>query len=166
MMQKLPRKNTMKLPTEESFFFNKLCRFCAYQERSEKEVRFKLVLLGCPENWSDGIVENLKFHGFLNEERFVKAFVSGKQNLKSWGKEKILQKLIEKGISRSMAIQSLNALDKSEYEHRLKNLIEKKYKLLANQGKDQPIMRLIKYGLSKGYSFADVSEMIKELGIK
>jgi len=157
----LPHNNSMKKPIDELFFLNKLSRFCAYQERSEKEVRNKLNLLQCPENWQLTVVESLKQSDFLNEDRFIKAFVEGKQNMKSWGKQKIFHKLLEKGISKSTAENALSHLETVKYRNTLEKLLEKKWKLLNT--KDMAMSKLIRFALGKGYSFEDIQSVINKL---
>ncbi len=162
----MPHNNSMKKPIDELFFLNKLCRFCAYQERSEKEVRNKLKLLECPIDWQEDVVNALKANGFLNEERFIKAFAAGKQNMKSWGKQKILFKLLEKGISRTIAENAVQDLQQDDYLNTLKTLMVKKWQQLERQRKDLPKSRLIRFVLGKGYSYEDILITMNKLGIK
>jgi regulatory protein len=67
--------------------------FCAYQERSQQEVRDKLYEWGL---WPDAVeqsISRLIEGNFLNEDRFAKAYTKGKFNQKAWGKIKIKQGL-------------------------------------------------------------------------
>ena len=52
----------------------KIFRYCAYQERSHKEVKTKLYGYGLYASQVDEIISQLITDGFLNEERFAKAF--------------------------------------------------------------------------------------------
>ena len=52
----------------------KIQRYCAYQERSHLEVRNKLYGYGLFRNEVDEILVGLLTDGYLNEERFAKAF--------------------------------------------------------------------------------------------
>ena len=67
--------------------------YCNYQERSHKEVRNKLYELGCNTDEVNAHLSDLIEKGVLNEERYAKAIVRGKFNLKQWGRVKILQLL-------------------------------------------------------------------------
>ena len=64
-------------------------RFCAYQERSPNEIRLKLGRKGLHEGQIEAVIEHLTSHNFLNEQRFVEAYVQGKFKIKGWGKQKI-----------------------------------------------------------------------------
>ena len=72
--------------------------FCVYQERSQKEVRYKLVEWGMRGDELEEIITDLIINNFLNEERFAKHYASGKFNIKHWGRIKIKQGLKLKGV--------------------------------------------------------------------
>jgi hypothetical protein len=56
----------------------KIQNYCAYQERSHQEVKNKLFEYGLYSNDVDELLSQLITDGFLNEERFAKAFAGGK----------------------------------------------------------------------------------------
>ena len=87
--------------------------YCAYQERSQYEVRGKLISLGIYHQELEQIILNLLETNFLNEERFANAYARGKMRMKSWGKNKIKQGLKFKQVSPPLikkALQNLNIL--------------------------------------------------------
>ena len=67
--------------------------YCSYQERSQQEVRDELYEWGQPANVVENIISELITGNFLNEERFAKAYATGKFRQKGWGKVKIKQAL-------------------------------------------------------------------------
>ena len=67
--------------------------WCAYQERAQQEVRNKLYEYGLHQNEVEELITELIVTNFLNEERFAMAYVSGKVNIKKWGRIKIKQGL-------------------------------------------------------------------------
>jgi regulatory protein len=77
-------------PTEAK---GKIQRYCAYQERSHQEVRNKLYSFGLYSDEVDNLLTDLITDGFLNEERFAKAFAGGKFRMKKWGRIKIVNAL-------------------------------------------------------------------------
>ena len=72
--------------------------YCAYQERSHRQVRNKLFTYGLYSSEVESIISDLISSGFLNEERFAKAYAGGKFRMKSWGRAKIEYQL--KGIDK------------------------------------------------------------------
>lgn len=155
----------MKKPADEAYFFHKLARYCAYQERSQREVLTKLAQLECPTEWRQRIVDHLQSHNFLNEKRFVEAYVSGKQSLKAWGKVKIKQKLLEKGIDKEAANQVIGQLDNEKYLSQLQTILIKKHEVLARQKKDNIRRRLVQFALQKGYTYLEIDTVLKQLNL-
>ena len=80
----------------------------------------------------DTIVVHLLQHNFLNEERFAKAFVSGKFRIKKWGKQRITIELKQKDISKSIITSALKTINDVTYLNTFHALAEKK----ANSIKD------------------------------
>lgn len=61
-------------------------KYCAYQERCHSEVRSRLLEWKIYGDDLEEIIVALIEENFLNEERFAKAYVSGKFNMNHWGK--------------------------------------------------------------------------------
>ena len=70
-------------------FQKKIEFYCAYQERSHKEVTEKLFKMGLKKNTIDEILSNLIQNNFINEARFASSYTSGKFRIKLWGKKRI-----------------------------------------------------------------------------
>lgn len=66
----------------------KLANFCAYQERSQQEVREKLLKMGISADDTEDVIAFLIAENFLNEERFAIAYAGGKFRVKHWGNSK------------------------------------------------------------------------------
>jgi regulatory protein len=86
-------------------------RFCAYQERSPFEIKVKLRRKGATEIQVETIIQHLVAKNFLNEARFVEAYVQGKSSIKRWGAQRIKSGLIAHHISESIIDHSLPYLN-------------------------------------------------------
>ena len=64
----------------------RLERYCAYQERSHRQVREKLREMRMIPLAIDEVIVHLIKHDFLNEERFARSYARGKFRLKKWGR--------------------------------------------------------------------------------
>lgn len=124
---------------------------CAYQERSQQEVRDKLYDMGLHKEDVENIITELIGENFLNEERFAIAFARGKFRIKQWGKVKIKQHLKQKRVSDYCIKKALALIDADEYEKTIKHLIEKKDR--ESKEKDAYIKRqkTIRYLISRGF---------------
>ncbi|MBA3649590.1 MAG: RecX family transcriptional regulator [Chitinophagales bacterium] len=101
-------------------------KYCAYQERSHQEVRHKLLELGERGNELENSITILIEEGFLDEERFARAFARGKFRMKNWGRNKIVNELKRRAISGYCINKAMTELNKDEYEATLRKLAEKK----------------------------------------
>lgn len=141
----------------------KLKSYCAYQERCEFEIVSKLRLLGINEVDTEHIVEELKQQNYLNNTRYTEAFVSGKHNIKGWGKVKIKLALKAKQISEELILKTIQNIDTDDYLNRLKEIAEKKWKLL-HQKKDRITRKkLFTFLFRKGFESDNISRVIEEM---
>jgi len=108
----------------------KIQSFCAYQERSHKEVRDKLYSFGLFKDEVDQLCTELIRDNYLNEERFAQAFASGKFRIKKWGWLKIEMQLKQKGISGHCLKQARKEIQDEEYFQVLTELAKAKGKLV------------------------------------
>jgi regulatory protein len=137
--------------------------WCAYQERSAYETRLKLKTYGLNAESVDLVIAELISTNFLNEERFAKAFVSGKVNIKHWGVQKIKQALKRHQVSDYSVQKALAAVDGNQYEKELYKLLSKKLATLKNDSLLQKKQKLFRFGFSKGYETHHIEKSINEL---
>ena len=76
-----------------NMFIQKAQRFCVFQERSIYQTEQKLRTWGANEKTISKVLEHLKDNDFLNQNRFIESFVSGKLKYNKWGKIKIIVEL-------------------------------------------------------------------------
>jgi len=129
----------------------KIERYCAYQERSHLEVRNKLYTFGLYRNDADEILSNLVTDGFLNEERFARAFAGGKFRMKKWGRVKIVHALEGKGVSRNCIRIALKEIHDDDYTRTLRALLAEKMRSLDAGNVYVRRDQLSKFVIRKGY---------------
>ena len=134
--------------------------YCAYQERSQHEVRNKLYEWGLHERDVEEIISELIQENFLNEERFALAYTLGKFRIKGWGKNKIRQGLKLKRVPDKMIIKALKAIDPDDYMAKLKILIEKKSALVKERDPYKLRFLLSRYAAQKGYEQELIGEVM------
>ena len=139
----------------------KLEKYCAYQERSHKQVFDKCRSYGLSESDSNEILVELIQSNFLNEERFVEAYVKGQFKIKSWGKQKISQGLKLAGINQKLISLSIQEIKFEDYIKTIQRLAEKKLKTLKEGTDFEKKIKVQRYLLSKGYKYDEISEALK-----
>ena len=129
----------------------KIQRYCVYQERSHQEVRNKLYEYGLHRTDVDEIITALITDGFLNEERFARAFAGGKFRMKKWGRIKITHALESRGVSGNCILIGLREIDAEAYMATLRELLKEKSGLLGEDNIYAHRHRLSRYAIQKGF---------------
>jgi regulatory protein len=125
--------------------------FCVYQERSQKEVRYKLVEWGMRGDELEEIITELIINNFLNEERFAKSYASGKFNIKHWGRVKIKQGLKLKGVPDKILQKAIYSIDDDDYLLTIEKLAVKKAESLGENDPFKRKNKLMSYLQAKGF---------------
>jgi len=107
--------------------------YCAYQERSHREVKDKLYGFGLNTKEVDQILSTLIEENYLNEERFAIQFAGGHFRTKKWGRVKITHALKQKQVSPYCIKKALKQIDEDEYLKTLQKLFEEKLKTLKSE---------------------------------
>lgn len=136
--------------------------FCAYQERAQQEIRNKLYEWGLHQEDTENIISELISTNFLNEERFAASYVSGKFNIKKWGKLKIKQGLKLKRVPEKMIIKALAKIDYDDYLQTLLGIAEKKLSSITEKDKYKRKNKLITYLMGRGFEINVISEVLKD----
>ena len=141
----------------------KMESYCAYQERSHYEVKEKLYSFGLYSSDVNSILSYLIENNFLNETRFAEAYVSGKFNIKHWGKNKIKHGLKLKQVSEFNIKHGLKQIDEDKYYTVLTELAVKKNKLIKEKNKLKRRFKLQSYLMSKGFESSLIGDVLKNL---
>ena len=129
----------------------KAARFCAYQERSQQEVRDKLYEYGLHNNEVEELLSELIVEGFINEERFARAYVRGKFKMKKWGRNKILQGLKRHRVSEYCIKKGWEEIDHTEYRVTMIKLLEQKAESLENVQPAHKKAKIANFLVQRGY---------------
>jgi regulatory protein len=107
---------------------------------------------------AEKVIEILVAEKYIDELRYASAFARDKSSISGWGETKIRYMLSSKGVPREVIDKALEEIDESKAMTRLEKLMENKYRSL----KDDPQCRLkmLRFGLGRGYGYDEVSEVL------
>ena len=142
----------------------KIAAFCAYQERTQKEVAQKLRTYGLDEDEAGEIIIRLGREKLLDEERFAQAFVRGHINQKKWGRRRIIQDLKYKGISEYCIKSGLKEIDVDVYYQNLVDVMEKKDRQEKERNPRLRRQKIAQFLTGKGYESDLIKMALDELG--
>jgi regulatory protein len=148
--------------TDPKVGLTKAEHYCAYQERSQQEVRTKLYDWGLYPRDVEQIISNLIENNFLNEERFAKTYTKSKFNQKGWGRIKIKQALKFKKVPDVLIRKALLTIDGDDYLATLKNILQKKAALIKEKEGYKRTYKLQQYAMSRGFEADVIADVLKD----
>ena len=107
------------------------------------------------------VVGKLVEERYIDDHRYATAFARDKASIAGWGEAKIKYMLSSKGIDREVIAQALEEVDDKRAETRLEKLMENKARSLKED--PQKRLKLLRFGLGRGYSYDQVAEIIDRL---
>jgi len=137
-------------------------RFCAYRERSQVEVRRKLSEYGLYGARREALLSDLITEGFLNEERFARAYARGKHYHNQWGRVKITQGLQRHQIGDYLLQRALSEIDDAEYLATLQRLGKTYWDKLRSHSAFARKGKTAQYLIRKGYEKDLVLDMLAQ----
>jgi len=126
-------------------------KYCAYQERSQQEVRDKLYDWGLHRNEVEQCIAELVSENYLNEQRFAIAYAGGKFRIKEWGRIKIKLALKQKKVSDYCIRKALEEISNKDYRKTLGKLLLKKNKEVKESNPLKKKYKVAQYAISRGF---------------
>jgi regulatory protein len=110
---------------------------------------------------AEHVVDVLTEEKYIDELRYASAFARDKASLSGWGEVKIRYMLSSKRIPKDVIDMAVKEIDGAKAEARLLKLMESKFRTL----KDDPQCRIkmIRFGLGRGYGYEEVADVLDSL---
>lgn len=135
---------------------------CSRREYCRKDVMKKVMTaLDGDVAKAEEVVAKLVEERYVDDLRYATAFARDKASIAGWGEAKIRYMLSSKGIDRELIAQALDEVDDKRAEIRLEKLMENKVRSLKDD--PQRRLKLLRFGLGRGYSYDQVTEMIDKM---
>lgn len=130
----------------------KVYRLFSFRDRSEKEIRDFLIRKKAQN--PDEIIEKLKEQGYINDERFARAWLESRRRSRHLGTKAIKRELVQKGIDREIIeeVTRGESLESSE-EQIAEKALEKKTKIWKNLNQMEFKKKAIQYLMRKGFDY-------------
>ena len=141
----------------------KLAKYCAYQERSQWEVRNKMNDFQLSDDQKEEVIVELIQHDFLNEQRFAESFARGKFVIKKWGRIKISNELKKHKVSQRCLQLAFKEIDAVKYEATLIEILEKRLNKVKRPLSYKEKSKATNYALSRGYELDIILSAMSQL---
>lgn len=138
-------------------------KYCALQERCKSQVKFWLRKLLNNDEEITRAVEKLVSEGFINEERFARAYCRGKFNIKGWGRIKLSVNLKMMGLNSDIISKGFEEIDEDNYVLKLETLLRKKDETLNQEDTTARRLKLSSYAYSKGFEIDYINQIVSTI---
>ncbi len=148
-----------KLSMENNFYigYNKALNYLSFRMRSEKEIDSFLIKKEIFSPEKNKIIEKLKEQGYINDNKFKKAFINDKMKLGNYGPLKIQRELSKHNISCSLEDFSIE-----DEKEKLIKIIDKQIKLNKKYTGNVLKQRIYKHVIEAGFNKALILDELKK----
>ena len=141
---------------------DRMRNLCSRREYCRSDIMKKaLTALDGDRVAAEKVIDVLVEERYIDELRYASAFARDKSSLSGWGEKKIRYMLAAKSVPRDVVDAAMEEIDSPKARTRLEKLLENKLKSL----KDDPQcrMKMLRFGLGRGYGYDEVSEVLNVL---
>lgn len=131
--------------------FMKMAQLCSRSEQCSVDIRKKIAAFDIVQEVVDEIIEKLKSEKFIDDERYVKAYVSDKFRLNKWGRIKMRYYLKAKGLPDSVIEVGMTAIDNDQYIKVLLTTMKERAKKYKSAEKYERAAHVIRFTQSRGF---------------
>ena len=138
-----------------------LAALCAQAEHCQWEMLEKMRRWELSDEVQARVMERLVKERYVDDERYARAFVKDKVRYNKWGRRKVEQALWQKHIDEDIRQRVLDEVDDNEYLSVLRPLLQQKRKSTKAQSDYELNQKLIRFALSRGFTFDIIRQCIK-----
>ncbi len=135
-------------------------KFLNIRPRTEKEIINKLNSKGYDDKIINNVVEKLKRIDYINDHEFCINWLNYRLKVKPVGKKRCVWELINKGVSRDLAFNTVDNLMSNELEEKIANDLFKK-NFVKYKIKNNGIKKLKMFLYRRGFSIEIIEKISK-----
>ncbi|MDR1683490.1 MAG: RecX family transcriptional regulator [Candidatus Symbiothrix sp.] len=139
---------------------HRLAAHCSRVERCSSDLRKKMTDWELSSSDQEKIIQRLQKEGFLNDERFCRAFVKDKFRYNKWGVHKIAYELKRKQLPENLIQEALQSIDSQEKEEQLKQLLAQKRKTVKGANDYEINQKLIRFAVGRGFGLDEIYRVL------
>ncbi|MFO7875917.1 MAG: regulatory protein RecX [Desulfovermiculus sp.] len=140
---------TEEKPAQE--IFAKMAALCSRSEQCSADIHKKIMAAGFSDEEADEIIEKLKAEKFIDDERYVRSYVSDKFKFNKWGKVKIRHYLKMKGLPEELIQNGLDGIDPDKYRETLLKTMKEKARAVKKKNKFEKMGQIIRFAQNRGF---------------
>lgn len=145
--------------------YNKCIKYISTKMRSKKEIE-EYIKKNNASNFTTKIIKELEDRGLINDQIFVKAYISDRMNLSVYGPEKIRSELLNHNIDINEINKELEKIDKDTIYDKLTKQISKKIKANNKYSSYYLKQKVIGDMINNGYKKEDIIFILDNMDLQ
>lgn len=131
--------------------YSKMAQLCSRSEQCSSDIRKKIIAFDLDNDIVDDIIEELKAEKYLNDERYIKAYVADKFRINKWGRIKMRHYLRMKGLPEDIIKNELDEIDEEKYKTVLIKTMKTKAKTVKKKNRYEKMGQIIRFAQTRGF---------------
>lgn len=128
-----------------------MAHLCSRSEQCSADIRRKILAYEIVDEIVDEMIEKLIEEKYIDDERFVRAYVNDKFKINKWGKVKMRHYLRQKGLSDEVIQMGLDQINEEKYKMLLVKTMKTKAKTIKGKDKFTKMGQVIRYAQNRGF---------------
>lgn len=150
----MQKKRIVEISEQEAFA--KLSALCARAEHSSGEMLQKMRDWYIDQSAQERVLARLQDMGFIDDERYARAYIADKMRYNQWGRRKIAQGLWQKGVDRTVYDPLLREIERDEFIAILRPLLEAKRRTVRAESPYEQRMKLVRFAVGRGFDLDEI----------
>lgn len=155
--------NNPKKPLTPGQAMNRASALCARSEQAPADVREKLLKWGLSPVDASQVLRRLVEQGFIDEQRYARAFVNDRFAFNGWGRVKIAHLLRLKGLQADVIDEAMSVLDDEPYRNRLVELLSAKWRTVKGREPRAAWAAMMRFAVSRGFETGLAASCVKQV---
>ncbi len=131
--------------------YKKMAALCSRAEQCSPDIRKKIIAAGLSSDEADDLIQKLKEEKFIDDQRYVRFYVSEKFRINKWGRIKIRYYLRMKGLDDALIQKGLNEMDEEKYRQVLIKTLKEKARSVKKKNKFEKMGQVIRFAQNRGF---------------
>lgn len=139
--------------------------YCSMAEHCISEVVEKVRRFELTPDEQSKLIKRLVDEGYLNESRYVKAFVKDKFRFGKWGRIKIRYALRQKGIPVFLLEEGMAEIQEEDYLELLTDLLRQKKRSTKANSPYELRGKLLRFAAGRGFELDQAGKCLRKMGL-
>jgi len=140
--------------------------YCSSAEHCKIEILEKTEKFELSPEEKTQLIERLQQEKFLDEKRYVRAFVRDRFRFNKWGRIKIRYMLRQKGVPSDLVDEGIETIPEEEYLDMLLSLLKQKKPTVKSKSDYELRGKMLRFGSGRGFEPILISQCLKKMNIE